>query len=74
LADGTWQRQTTGKAALEHAIARACDIYDEARYRQRLGSAEGQNRTLFSRSFPADAGAHLAFGYGKVIPVNTLVR
>jgi integrase len=39
LADGTWQRQTTGKAALEHAIARACDLYDEARYRQRLGLA-----------------------------------
>jgi hypothetical protein len=39
LADGTWTRQTTGKAALEHAIARACDIYDEARYRQRQGLA-----------------------------------
>ncbi len=39
LSDGTWHRQTTGKASLEHAIARACDIYDEARYRQRLGLA-----------------------------------
>ena len=39
LADGTWTRQSTGKAALEHAIARACDMYDEARYRQRLGLA-----------------------------------
>lgn len=39
LADGRWVRQTTGRAALEHAIARACDIYDEARYRQRLGLA-----------------------------------
>ena len=39
IADGTWVRQTTGKAALEHAISRACDIYDEARYRQRLGLA-----------------------------------
>ena len=39
LADGTWTMQTTGKAALEQAIARACDIYDEARYRQRLGLA-----------------------------------
>ena len=37
LADGAWHRQTTGQASLEHAIARACDIYDEARYRQRLG-------------------------------------
>lgn len=39
LADGTWVRQTTGKAALEHAVVRACDLYDEARYRQRLGLA-----------------------------------
>ena len=39
LADGTWHRQTTGKASVEHAIAAACDIYDEARYRQRLGLA-----------------------------------
>jgi integrase len=39
LADGTWTRQSTGKAALEHAIARACEIYDEARFRQRLGLA-----------------------------------
>jgi len=39
LSDGTWLRQSTGKAALEHAIARACEIYDEARFRQRLGLA-----------------------------------
>ncbi len=39
LADGTWHRRTTGKASLEHAIASACDLYDEARYRQRLGLA-----------------------------------
>jgi integrase len=39
LADGTWFRQTTGKASIEHAVAVACDLYDEARYRQRLGLA-----------------------------------
>jgi integrase len=39
LADGSWHRQSTGKASVEHAIARACDLYDEARYRQRLGLA-----------------------------------
>jgi len=39
LADGTWVRQSTGRAALEHAITSACDIYDQARYRQRLGLA-----------------------------------
>lgn len=39
LANGTWHRVSTRKASIEHAIARACDIYDEARYRQRLGLA-----------------------------------
>jgi integrase len=39
LADGTWYRQTTGKASIEHAVAVACDLYDQARYRQRLGLA-----------------------------------
>lgn len=42
LADDTWHRQTTGKASIEHAAAAAaaaCDLYDEARYRQRLGVA-----------------------------------
>lgn len=39
LADGSWHRQSTGKASLEHAIVAACDLYDESRYRQRLGLA-----------------------------------
>jgi integrase len=39
LADGTWYRQSTRKASIEHAVAVACDFYDEARYRQRLGLA-----------------------------------
>lgn len=39
LIDGSWTRRTTGKASLEHAIARACDLYDESRYRQKLGLA-----------------------------------
>ncbi len=39
LADGSWYRQSTRKASLEHAIVVACDMYDEARYRQRLGLA-----------------------------------
>jgi hypothetical protein len=39
LADGKWHRFSTGKASLENAIARAADIFDEARYRQRLGLA-----------------------------------
>ncbi len=39
LADGTWHRVSTRNASVEHAIAVACDLYDEARYRQRLGLA-----------------------------------
>jgi integrase len=39
LTDGTWYRQSTRKASVEHAVAVACNLYDEARYRQRLGLA-----------------------------------
>lgn len=39
LDDGTWHRRTTGKASVEQAVAAACNTYDEARYRQRLGLA-----------------------------------
>ena len=39
LANGNWHRQTTGRASIEHAVTAACDLYDEARYRQRLGLA-----------------------------------
>jgi len=39
LASGAWHRQTTGASSIQAAIARACDIYDEARYRTRLGLA-----------------------------------
>ena len=39
LEDGKWHRYSTRKASLENAIAAACDMYDEARYRQRLGLA-----------------------------------
>jgi hypothetical protein len=52
LADGTWFRQTTGKASIEHAVAVACDLYDQARYRQRLGSAH-QTHTFALKIFLA---------------------
>lgn len=39
LADGSWYRASTRKASIEHAVAAACNLYDEARYRQRLGLA-----------------------------------
>ena len=39
LADGTWHRASTRKASVEDAVTVACDLYDESRYRQRLGLA-----------------------------------
>ena len=39
LADGKWHRYSTGRASVENAIARACEMYDEARFRQRMGLA-----------------------------------
>lgn len=37
LADGTWHRVSTRKASVENAVRVACEMYDEARFRQRLG-------------------------------------
>ena len=37
LADGSWQRVSTKKASIEAAVSVATDLYDQARYRQRLG-------------------------------------
>lgn len=39
LADGSWHRRSTRKASIEHAVVVACTLYDEARFRQRLGLA-----------------------------------
>ena len=38
--NGTWERISTKQASIEHAVRVACDLYDEARYRQRLGLAQ----------------------------------
>jgi hypothetical protein len=39
LTDVTWHRVSIGKASVEHAVAVAFDLYDEALYRQRLDLA-----------------------------------
>ena len=66
LADGSWHRQTTGKASLEHAIARACDIYDEARYRQRLGLAhQTHSFAHIAQIVLADLRRQIDAGLGK---------
>ena len=68
LADGTWQRQSTGKASLEHAIARACDIYDEARYRLRLGLAHKTHSVAqIARETAADLRRQIDLGQGKSV-------
>ena len=36
---GQWHRQSTKRASLEQAIELACESFDLARYRQRLGLA-----------------------------------
>ena len=38
--DNTWDRVSTKQASSEHAVRVACDLYDEARFRLRLGLAQ----------------------------------
>ena len=59
LADGKWHRFSTRRASLENAIAAACDMYDEARYRQRLGLA---HRTHTFANI-LDAGIHASANF-----------
>ena len=42
LQDRKWERRSTQKASLENAMIRACEMYDEARFRQRLGLAHSK--------------------------------
>jgi len=44
LLDGGWQIRTTGLRNRKDAANQACQIYDEARYRQRLGLAPERKR------------------------------
>lgn len=68
LADGTWHRVSTRKASLEYAVAAACELYDEARFRQRLGLA---HRTHSIAQIAAETVAELRrdidLGRGKSI-------
>jgi integrase len=45
LRDGTWHRVSTKRASIEHAVAIATELYDEARFRQRLDLAH-ETRTF----------------------------
>ena len=55
LENGSWQRKTTRQASLERAVAAACLLYDEARFRQKLGLAQkGCNFTQLAHTTLAE--------------------
>ena len=67
LADGTWHRRTTGKASLEQAVAAACTLYDEARFRQRQGLAHrAQNFAQIAALALADLRLRADASSGKI--------
>jgi hypothetical protein len=39
IRNGAWHRQSTKRASLELAVEVACEVYDLARFRQKLGLA-----------------------------------
>ncbi len=66
LADGRWHRRSTGKTSIEHAVAVACALYDEARFRQRLGLAHrAQNFAQIAALALADLRRRADAGNGK---------
>jgi integrase len=68
LADGSWYRATTGKLSLEHAISAACEMYDEARFRQRLGLAHrAHSIAQICDECVEEMRAQLDAGQGKVV-------
>lgn len=68
LADGSWHRVSTKKLSLEHAIPVACDLYDEARYRQRLGLAHtAQSFTQIAQFTVKELSGALDVGRGRVV-------
>lgn len=68
LSDGSWYRVSTRKLSLEHAIPVACDLYDEARYRQRLGLAHtAQSFTQIAVTTARELRNSLDAGRGRVV-------
>ncbi len=72
LSTGAWQRQSTRKTALEQAVRVACDLYDEARFRQRLGLAAVAAKTFadIAAMTVVELRNDLAAGTGKKIYVD----
>ena len=68
---GGWARITTGKTSLDMATRVACEQYDEARFRQKLGLAP-QQRTFASiaQATVAELQRDIAAGTGKKVYVD----
>lgn len=61
-----WVRVSTHKASLENAVAVACDLYDEARYRHKLGLAHAtQNFTQIAQATLKELRQQIDLGKGK---------
>ncbi len=61
-----WVRVSTHKASLENAVAVACDLYDEARYRHKLGLAHAtQNFTHIAQATLNELRQQIDLGKGK---------
>ena len=71
LETGRWHRASTRKTILEQAIRVASDLYDESRYRERLGLAP-QQKTFkdIAQSACDDMRRDLSAGTGKKIYVD----
>jgi len=68
LADGTWHRTSTRCASIEAAVAAATNLYDESRYRQRLGLAHrAQSFAHLAHSVIDDLRRQLDSGVGKSV-------
>jgi len=68
LADGTWCRRSTAKASLELAAHAACELYDEARFRQRLGLAHrAQSVAHLAQLTARELRRQIDLGHGKSV-------
>ena len=68
LADGTWCRRSTAKASLELAAHAACELYDEARFRQRLGLAHrAQSVAHLVQLTARELRRQIDLGHGKSV-------
>ncbi len=73
LADGTWCRRSTAKASLELAAHAACELYDEARFRQRLGLAHrAQSVAHLAHLTARELRRQMDLGHGKSVYASYL--